>query len=219
MSHLEVIAVMVVAGLLGGTVNFALSRTEHSTLRDWFWSVVVGLGASLLVPLFLNTISSSLLSGLLSGSSGKADIYVFSGFCLLGAIASKVMIQTLTQRVLRVAEEARKEIKTLKEEIAPIVVKETEPESPSSSGFKMEAYGLVGNEPELIIKSLGNSNYSRRTVVGIQKDTRVPPSKVSETLDWLEANGLAVSSGAAVRYWGLTEKGRDVFRGILGKDA
>ncbi len=83
----------------------------------------------------------------------------------------------------------------------------------------MEAYGLVGNEPELIIKSLGNSNYSRRTVSGIQKDTGVPPSKVSETLDWLEANGLAVSSGVAVRYWGLTEKGRNVFRDILGKEA
>jgi hypothetical protein len=99
MSHLEVIAVMVIAGLLGGTVSFALSRTE--------------------------------------------------GFSL-----------------------------------------------------KVEAYGLVGDEAPLIVKSLGNSKYSRRTVGGIQKDTGAPPSKVSETLDWLVANGLAVSSGAEVRYWG-----------------
>lgn len=219
MTHIELIGVMVAAGLLGGTVNFALSRTEHSTWRDWFWSVVVGLGASLLVPLFLNTISSSLLSGLLSGTSGKADIYVFSGFCLLGAIASKAMIQTLTQRVLREAQEARKDVENLKEEIAPIVVKETEPEDRSSSGFKMEGYGYTGKEPELVIKSLGNSKYSRRTLGGIQKDTGVQLSKVTETLEWLEANGLAVSSGTEIRYWGLTTKGRDVFRNILGQGA
>lgn len=215
MTHIELIGVMVAAGLLGGTINFALSRTEHSRCSDWFWSVVVGLGASLLVPLFLNTISSSLLSGLLSGTSGKADIYVFSGFCLLGAIASKAMIQTLSQRVLREAQEARKDVENLKEEIAPIVVKETEPEDVSRSGFKMEGYGYSGEEPELVIKSLGNSKYSRRTVGGIHKDTNVPLSKVTETLEWLEANGLAVSSGTEIRYWGLTTKGRQVFRNIL----
>lgn len=219
MTHIEIVGVMVAAGLLGGTVNFALSRTEHSTWRDWFWSVVVGLGASLLVPLFLNTISSSLLSGLLGGTSGKADIYVFSGFCLLGAIASKAMIQTLTQRVLREAQEARKEVENLKEEIAPIVVKETEPEDISGFSSKVEAYGYVAKETELVIKALGNSEYSRRTVGGIQKDTSVTLSKVTETLEWLEANGLAVSSGTEIRYWGLTTKGRDVFRNILGQGA
>jgi hypothetical protein len=219
MTHIELIGVMVAAGLLGGTINFALSRTEHSSRSDWFWSVVVGLGASFLVPLFLNTISSSLLSGLLSGTSGKADIYVFSGFCLLGAIASKAMIQTLSQRVLREAQEARKDVENLKEEIAPIIVKETEPEDVSGSGFKMEGYGHSGEEPELVIKSLGNSKYSRRTVGGIHKGTNVPLSKVTETLEWLEANGLAVSSGTGIRYWGLTTKGRHVFRNILGQGA
>src|ERR1700704_4201338 len=99
MSHVEVIAVIVLAGVFGGTVNFALARTESSGSKDWFWCVVIGLGASFLVPLFLNTISSTLLSGLFSNSPGKADIYIFAGFCLLGAIASKGMIQTLTQRV------------------------------------------------------------------------------------------------------------------------
>lgn len=228
MSYYEILAVMMIAGVLGGTVNYGLARTEQSTWRDLGWSIVVGLGASLLVPLFLNTISSSLLSGLLNGSAGKADIFVFSGFCLLGAIASKAMIQTLTQRVLKEAEKARKEVETLKEEVRPIVVKETEPvsepapqeqrkaEDSQSSGFKMEAFGFVGNEPSLIIKALGNSKYSRRTATGIQKDTGVPLNKVLETLNWLEANGLAASSGSEVRYWGLTEKGRYAFKSILG---
>jgi hypothetical protein len=216
MSNLEIIAVMVGAGLCGGTANFALSRTEHSRWPDCFWSVVVGIVASFLVPLFLNTISSSLLSGLLSDSSGKADIYVFAGFCLLAAIASQAMIQTLTQRLLRESQETRKEVESLKEEVSPIVAKETEPESPGSSPFKVEAYGLVGDEPNLIIKSLGNSKYSRRTPDGIQKETSVPRNKVIETLHWLEANGLAVSAGGVTgRYWSLTKKGRNVFQSVL----
>jgi hypothetical protein len=128
------------------------------------------------------------------------------------------MIQTLTQRVLKEAQEARKDVENLKDEIAPIVSKETEPEKISGPGIRMEGYGYTGKEPELVIRALGNSKYSRRTVGGIQKDTDVPLSKVTETLEWLEANGLAASSGTEIRYWGLTAKGRDVFRNILGEE-
>ena len=100
MTTFEVVLLMFFAGVLGGIVNFALSRTENSTFRDVLWSIVVGLGAAFLVPLFLNTISSSLLLGLLDGSASGSDVFVFFGFCLLGAIASKAMINTLTQKVL-----------------------------------------------------------------------------------------------------------------------
>jgi hypothetical protein len=86
MSLCHVVALLFAAGVFGGIVNFALARTEESTWRDAFWSVVIGLGAAFLVPLFLNTISSSLLSGLIDGTATSADPFVFFGFCLLGLI-------------------------------------------------------------------------------------------------------------------------------------
>jgi hypothetical protein len=219
MSHPEVLAVMLVAGLLGGTINFALSRTEHSTWRDWFWSTVVGLGASLLIPLFLNTISSSLLSGLLNGSSSSADIYVLAGFCLLGAIASKVMIQTLTQRLLREAAETRNEIRTLKEEVAPIVAKETE----TSGGTERPSIELrmFGTDPgvDKVLKALGSDKYTWRYFGGISEETRLPKAEIERALSWLLANRLVVeTSGRQGKVWGLSPEGRDLLYSIVSAE-
>lgn len=210
------IFVMLAAGVGGGIVNFALARTAESTWSDALSSIVIGLGAAFLIPLFLNTISSSLFPGLLNGSAAKADQFVFFGFCLLGAIASKTMIQTLTQKVLRTAEEAKRQVQELKKEVAPIIDKESEPPiDHDESGAKMEAYGLVGPDPGKIIQALGSSQYSRRTVQGIQKDTDVPQPKVIEILEWLRQNGLGSATGESGKYWGLTEKGRNVFANLI----
>jgi hypothetical protein len=223
-----VVGIIFVAGVMGGYINFALGRSANSKLRDAWWSVVIGLGAAFLVPLFLNTISSSLLSGILDGSSKQADWFVFFGFCLLGAIASRTMIQTLTQKVLRTAEEAKQEVAKLKEEVDPIIIKETEPEinetepeipERTTGVDRVQGYGLVGEEPPKIIKVLGGSKYSRRTVQGIQKEAKVPLEKVYELLSWLQMNGLAVTTGEPNNYWSLTEKGRSVFANTIKEKA
>lgn len=220
MTTSHVIALMFAAGILGGIVNFALGRTSESTWLDALWSVIIGLGAAFLVPLFLNTISSSLLSDLLEGSAASSDAFVFFGFCLLGAIASKTMIQTLTQKVLRAAEEAKNEVKMLKEEVAPIIIKETEPEieEDEPSGFQMEAYGLAGEEPLQIIRALGNGKYSRRTVQGVKREAGVPLEKVVEVLEWLQKNDLGFTTGRPQHYWSLTKKGHSVFNKIIQRE-
>jgi hypothetical protein len=217
MTNIEIITLMLAAGILGGVVNYALARTAETNWRDLFWSIVVGLGAAFLVPLFLNTISSSLLAGLLKGSAANSDAFVFFGFCLLGAIASKTMIQTLTQKVLRAAEEAKSDVRKLKEEVTPIILKETEPEIEKierNVGFQAEAYGYSGTDTPNIIKALGNSKFSRRTIQGITKEADVSSEKVIEVLDWLKANGLASTTGEPKHFWSLTEKGRRVFNNI-----
>ena len=216
-----VIALIFAAGVFGGIVNFALARTEKSTWHDALWAVVIGLGAAFLVPLFLNTISSSLLSGLINGTAGSADPFVFFGFCLLGAIASRSMIQTLTQKVLRTAEEAKTEVTKLKKDVEPIIVKETEPEivENEKKGFRVEAYGWSGEETPRIIKALGNSKYSLRSVSGIDKETGVPREKVIEVLEWLQKNGLSATTGEPGHYWSLTEKGRNAFNNIIADGA
>lgn len=108
MSEFHIFIFMIVAGILGGVVNYGLTRPEKMDYRNLFWSILIGTAASLLVPLFLNTISSSLLASILDGTAKSSDVYVFFGFCLLGAIASKSMIQTLTNKILRTAEEAKR---------------------------------------------------------------------------------------------------------------
>jgi len=221
MTVIQIIIIMLFAGLLGGIVNYGLARTPSLTWGDLRWSVTIGIGATFLVPLFLNTISSSLLTGILDGTGKNSDIFVFFGFCLLGSIASKSMIQTLTKKILRTAEEAKKEVQLLKDEVAPVLIKETEPETEelNHNGAKMEAYGLVGDDAPKIIKALGNSKFARRTVGGIKSESKVSREKVIETLNWLQSNGLGFSTGDPKNYWSLSEKGQRVFREIIQKDA
>ena len=208
-----VILLMAVAGVLGGLVNYGLARTSSSTYRDIAWSIVIGLGASLLVPLFLNTISSTLLAEIIEGAGSKSSPFVFFGFCLLGAIASRSLIQTLSQKILRTAEEAKSEVESLRKEINPVLEKETEPEEELASGWlTVRAFGLDGDEERRIVKALGSSRYSRRTVSGVTKEANVSKETAVMFLRWLQKNGLAYTSGEPKNYWSLTQEGRQVFR-------
>ncbi|GAB6112408.1 YEATS-associated helix-containing protein [Desulfomicrobium salsuginis] len=222
MNNEIIMLLIIIAGIFGGCINYALVRSPENKLYEIFWSILIGLGASFLVPLFLNTISSTLLSGILDGTSKHVDYYVFFGFCLLGAISSRSMIQTLTQKILKTAEEAKREVEKLKEEIDPIVIKETEPDieehdmgEQANGGIRIEGFAVVGNEHQKIIKALGSSEYSRRTVQGIKKETKVKIEKVYELLSWLHMNGLAITTGEPNNYWSLTQKGRAIFKGMI----
>ncbi len=223
MSELNIFIIMIVAGILGGVVNYGLTRPEKMNYQGLFWSTVTGISAALLVPLFLNTISSSLLTSILDGSAKASDVYVFFGFCLLGAIASKSMIQTLTDKILKTAEEAKSKVEDLEKNVSPILFKETEPENDeeeapevlTSTGDTVRAFGLVGDDSPKVIKAIGNSKYSRRTIKGISKEAGVTTEKTLETLEWLQKNGLGFTTGTPKHYWSLTLDGRNVFSRII----
>lgn len=224
MSVFFVVSIMIFAGILGGFVNYGLTRSDKMDWRGLFWAVLIGVAAALLVPLFLNTISSSLLTGILEGSGKSSDVYVYFGFCLLGAIASKSMIQTLTDKILRTAEEAKDKVNELEKNVSSVIAKETEPENDNgesefeevlATGTSFRSVGYVGDEVPKIIKALGDSKYSRRTVKGISKDSGVAVEKAVETLDWLQRNGLAFTSGSPQHYWSLTQDGRVTFAQVI----
>lgn len=207
MPNIFILAIIVSAGVIGGSVNFATSRTESSTLKDWMWSLIIGIGAALLVPLFLNTISSSLLSDILNSSSSKTDIYVFAGFCILGAISSKTMIHTLTQQLLKDTEKNKNDIKMLNTKVAPVIDKETETDTPSNA--KASVSPGIPNNLIQILRALAGSQYSLRTVSGIANNVASIESAVVTDLRELSSMGLAeeVQSDMGVR-WYITPEGR-----------
>jgi hypothetical protein len=88
---LIVAGVMVVAGSLGGLVNYLLAKKDDPESSSFQRSLALGISASMLVPLFLNMISSSLLESIRKGESGLPDLLklpVFFGFCLVAATSS-----------------------------------------------------------------------------------------------------------------------------------
>lgn len=113
---------MILTGIVGGYVNYILrSDTDYSAdaknkntektpvsngaRRSWP-NIVVGVSATLVVPLFLSTISSTLLS------DSRTDVlkyFVFGGFCLLAAIFSKRFLSSMEKQILGKAQEAAEE--------------------------------------------------------------------------------------------------------------
>ena len=108
---IQLIVVMIVAGIAGGTVNYALlSDGDRTGWGAWCRASGMGLAASFLMPLFLNTISSSLVPNILDAKGGAGDILFFAGFCLLAAISSRAFITTLSDKILREARDAKHQV-------------------------------------------------------------------------------------------------------------
>ena len=108
------IVVMLSAGTVGGLLNYYTSQSadpDHSSILK---SIIAGICASFLVPLFLNMISSNLIDtirGSANTSSDVSKLFVFAGFCLIAAISSSAFIRTLSDRVLAEAKAAKEEAK------------------------------------------------------------------------------------------------------------
>lgn len=147
---LIVLTIIVSAGIAGGTVNIALSKPDRFDWRVWIWSVIAGIGAAFLIPLFLKTVTSKLLSGILDGSSGAEDFLVFGAFCLLAAISSKAFIQTLTDKVLKEVKEARQDAMDAKQTASEVIAVAKEAKNDARIAQDAADYGVTSKPPESI---------------------------------------------------------------------
>jgi hypothetical protein len=102
---LILIVIMAASGSLGGLVNYYLARSENPNQSNLKESLVIGIAASFLMPLFLQMISSNLLEG--ARTSDPLKLFVFAGFCLIAAVSSKAFIRTLSDQVLKEARAAK----------------------------------------------------------------------------------------------------------------
>jgi len=100
---------MLTGGILGGTINHLLDRENQLRKKetatggyrfddDLKKSVIIGIGAALLVPLFLKTIQSRLLN---FNEINHEHIFVFLGFCIVASISSRKFISTISDRLLK----------------------------------------------------------------------------------------------------------------------
>jgi hypothetical protein len=89
------VGIMLFTGLLGGLANYLNDDNEG---RDVWKSLVLGVVATISIPLFLKIVDSSLIAG------GKIDDYsllVFAGFCILAAYYSAKFLEGLSNRILQ----------------------------------------------------------------------------------------------------------------------
>jgi len=212
--------IMLAAGFLGGGLNYLLSRKDNAEGAAIWQSLVGGLVASFMVPLFLNMISSGLIEAIKGKDSNSGDpskLFVFAGFCLVAAVSSKAFINTLSDRILSEAKAARKEVRQIKSEVDPIIAKETEKETPESEPLSVSVANRItlGENQKKVLRALANGRFTLRTRTGISNETQLPKNEVIKILAELAAQGLARSARVMVQgepktRWFVTEEGRAV---------
>src|SRR5229473_7981459 len=212
--------IMVVAGFCGGGLNYLLSRRDNAENAAIWQSLVGGLVASFMVPLFLNMISSNLvdsIKGIAPNAGDPSKLFVFAGFCLVAAVSSKAFINTLSHRILSEAKATRKEVRQIKSEVDPIIAKETEKETPESEPLSVSVANRItlGENQKKVLRALANGRFTLRTRTGISNETQLPKNEVIKILAELAAQGLARSARVMVQgepktRWFVTEEGRAV---------
>lgn len=138
---LSVLLIMLCSGLLGATISTGLSDNGRTWLA-WRWSAVTGVGAALLVPLFLQTVSSRLLADLLGATPATEQYFVFGGFCLLAAISSKRFITSLSERVLQEAKAAVQQAAEARSEVRALATQAEETRDVALAAVDSAHYGL-----------------------------------------------------------------------------
>jgi DNA-binding MarR family transcriptional regulator len=242
-SELSILLMIIVAGLLGGLINYFLGMEKNNDVSEsenspkvknkndsegiipLLRSLVIGIGASLLVPLFLATISSGLIQSLLDSTrstSASADAFVFFGFCLIGAISSRLFIQTLSDKILKEVKEAKKEakqatneVRDLKIEAEPILQQNTEPDDILNNQSNMRTLTELPDKEMTVLSALINSKYVLRTAKGISQQSGMDTSTVAQHLKILTNKALVNRiNGSKGERWAISSSGQKLVQEI-----
>ena len=224
----KLLTVMLLAGIFGGLVNYYLSDEKEiekeieekvNKKKSLQKSLIIGIGASFLVPMFLNMISSGLLS---DSCEDNLKLLVFAGFCLIAAISSRAFISTISDRILDATKAARKEVEnarmelsSVQSEIAPLIEKETEGDEEEVAAESIQESREIDNiiagldeTEKTVLNALGLGPYTYRSISGLTKETNLDKELVHKTLNSLINRGLVSQSlrKKGLR-WYLSEKG------------
>lgn len=132
------LSTIVICGLIGGVIGYIEELSSGTNGGFWHFAkyILLGLSASFIVPLFLNTISSTLISTVLSGDSASSSrdptsiisLLVVAGFCLIASISSRRFIERITDKVLDQVNEAVQAAKSAQKTADTAVLKAEEAE-------------------------------------------------------------------------------------------
>lgn len=231
------ILIIIIVGSLAGVSNFLnfhfknidenkVAGVEKGDVNNKYeiWKYVVsGIGASILVPLLLNMLSSNLIKE--SKDFDQINYFVFAGFCFIAAYFSERFINSMGEKILQDLEKtkdrANEAILTAKEneeKLDFIVSSESEmDEQDIQSQLEMSEFQSQSPFVDDDIKSqtnqiLGsfNEKFKFRTAKGIAKDLSYSVAIVETILNQLQSHGITkkLTAKSGLSLWGLTKVGQ-----------
>lgn len=223
------LGVMLASGVFGGIINYFFNNRGRSDEITMMKSIIIGTGASLIVPLFLNMISSDLIN---FSRTDPYKIFVIAGYCLIAAISSTAFIGRISKNVINELDKANKKVRELEGTVELLRVENTE----ASNEFKrvrgaLDPLMARGTEPEyseeemlfngngidlqedekMVLSALANCQYVYRTIEGLARDTKLDKLMINNLIEKLIMQNLAARSDRpeGARFY-ITKEGRGV---------
>ena len=217
---LLILAIMVCAGLLGGTANYFLADRQGEPVRhDWLKYPVLGVVAALTVPLFLNMISSTLLE---AARTKPVDFFTFAGFCLIYVVAARRLLENVAQRLTGQLDQVKRELVHLKQqkqhEQAALSQREENSGLPDPKAEPREV--LSYNDVE-ILRALSEESFVYGNLAALCERTGLARDFISQRLAVMKTLGVIETriNDKNVLHWGVSARGKAVLGDILtGQD-
>ena len=213
---LLILAIMVLAGILGGAANYFLAeRQGEAGGRDWIKYPIFGMVAAFTVPLFLNMISSTLLEG---ARTKPIDYYVFAGFCLLYVVASRRLFENMVQRLMGQIDQVRRDVGQIRQQQRdePVIVPLKSEAEPAKAVEPDPREALSYNDVE-ILRALADGNFVYGNLVSICETTGLSRELVSQRLTVMKAMGVIETriNEKNVLHWFVSTRGKALLADIL----
>ncbi|UZJ44898.1 hypothetical protein OOT55_02260 [Marinimicrobium sp. C6131] len=214
-NHIFILAaVMTIAGVFGGLINYYQLTQERDDEAALPRCIVLGIGAAFLVPVILFFVQSDLITQI---QEDPSRLLIYTGFCLIVAIGSRLVLTSTPKRILREAQVARTqveamqhELRVMQEELLPLLDTETEQDTDVDDNA-----GPLNPNEELdiaaskVLKTLGVGRHIYRSMAGLCREAGADETTIQKSLNVLVSRQLAgkLNTRKGVR-WYLTEKGR-----------
>jgi len=204
-------------GIFGGVINyFVLLTPDDSPGFFLAKNIMVALGGSVLVPLFLQTVSSELL---VNGFTTLPHYYVFAGLCLIAALLSRILLSRSQSSIESNLADLKHSIDDIYREIRDKPMENRqyakspnlltlEDEGRPKSPKPQEEPLAFSEDVHKILRSLKHSHYVFKTLEEIAEETALRQAYLEFVMEQIKKAGLVTNMRRDEDVlWGLTYKG------------
>ncbi|MEA1949501.1 MAG: YEATS-associated helix-containing protein [Thermodesulfobacteriota bacterium] len=201
-----ILGIMIGSGILGGLVNFFLSENYKPPVwKALLGYCLLGIVAALTVPLFLNMISSNLLS---VAHKKPVNLFIFNGICLLFAVFScRLKENVYNKRFQGTGSINRDDVNA----DAAETDYDLKIGCRKVSKDRLRRAGISESELK-ILQVMASEKHAKTSLVGLLKDPELAKEQVNETLSSVMAKGLVeqkLNKENKLRLY-LTPKGKQI---------
>ncbi|MGN2430675.1 YEATS-associated helix-containing protein [Pseudomonas syringae] len=208
-----VLGTLASTGAIGGLAGHFLYGGNWA--RTAFKNVLLGICAALMVPLFLNTISSTLLLEILNNKTEfeSSKYLILIGFCLIASISAQKFIRLMSANVLKELEEVKEkaeDAQTKAKSALEAAESSMEPEAGPLNAEEKVIFSDLDSTTKLVLSHLLDGPYTMRSATGLAQELRLELQVVNDALSVLEGKSF-VRRGINAKQqkrWYLTGSGK-----------